>query len=92
VGRETAHEVISEHAVAVALAMREKGQVRNDLIDRLAADERLPLRRADLETLLADRLSFTGLAQQQVAAVLDQIAEVTAEHPAAAGYRPGAIL
>ncbi len=62
VGRETAHEVISEHAVAVALAMREKGQVENDLIDRLAADERLPLRRADLETLLADRLSFTGLA------------------------------
>src|SRR3954470_3048392 len=26
VGRETAHEVIKEHAVAVALAMREKGQ------------------------------------------------------------------
>jgi adenylosuccinate lyase len=92
VGRETAHEVISEHAVAVALAMREKGQVRNDLIDRLAADERLPLRRADLETLLADRLSFTGLAQQQVTAVLDRIAAVIAEHPAAAGYRPGAIL
>ena len=47
VGRETAHEVIKEHAVAVALAMREKGQVDNDLLDRLAADERLPLDRAD---------------------------------------------
>jgi adenylosuccinate lyase len=92
VGRETAHEVIKEHAVAVALAMREKGQLENDLIDRLAADERLPLRRADLETLLTDRLSFTGLAQQQVAAVLDRIAVVIAERPAAAGYRPGAIL
>ena len=44
VGRETAHEVIKEHAVAVALAMREKGQLENDLLDRLAADERLPLR------------------------------------------------
>jgi adenylosuccinate lyase len=92
VGRETAHEVISEHAVAVALAMREKGQVENDLIDRLAADERLPLRRTDLESLLADRLSFTGLAEQQVAAVVDRIAGVTAEHPDAAAYRPGAIL
>jgi adenylosuccinate lyase len=92
VGRETAHEVISEHAVAVALAMREKGQLENDLIDRLAADERLPLSRADLEALLADRLSFTGLAGQQVAAVLDLIAAATAERPAAAGYRPGAIL
>jgi adenylosuccinate lyase len=92
VGRETAHEVISEHAVAVALAMREKGQVDNDLVDRLAADERLPLSREELETLLADRLSFTGLAQQQVAAVLGRIAAITAEHPAAARYRPGEIL
>ena len=62
VGRETAHEAIKEHAVAVALAMREKGQSDNDLLDRLAADDRLPLDRADLDVLLADRLSFTGLA------------------------------
>ncbi len=92
VGRETAHEVIKEHAVAVALAMREKGQVDNDLLDRLAGDARLPLNRAELDDLLADQLSFTGLAQQQVTAVLDRIAAVIAEHPAAAGYRPGAIL
>ena len=32
VGRETAHEVIKEHAVAVALEMREKGVDRNDLL------------------------------------------------------------
>lgn len=37
-GREQAHEAIKEHAVAVALAMRERGQVDNDLLDRLAAD------------------------------------------------------
>jgi adenylosuccinate lyase len=92
VGRETAHEVISEHAVAVALAMREKGQLGNDLVDRLAADERLPLGRAELESLLADRLSFAGLAQQQVATVLDRIAAITRQHSAAARYRPGAIL
>jgi adenylosuccinate lyase len=41
VGREVAHEVIKEHAVAVALAMREKGATVNDLFDRLAADGRL---------------------------------------------------
>jgi len=84
--------VIKQHAVAVALAMREKGQLENDLLDRLAADERLPLSRGELENLLADRLSFTGLAEQQVAAVLERIAAITAAHPAAAGYRPGAIL
>ena len=43
-GREAAHEVIKEHAVAVALAMRERG-AEPDLLDRLAADPRLPLDR-----------------------------------------------
>ena len=45
-----------------------------------------------MEALLSQRLSFTGLAEQQIAAVLERIAAVTSEHPAAAGYRPGAIL
>src|SRR3954471_14149019 len=36
-GRETAHEAIKEHAVDVALRMRETGG-GNDLLDRLAAD------------------------------------------------------
>ena len=92
VGRETAHEAIKEHAVAVALAMREKGQVDNDLLDRLAADTRLPLNRAELDELLADPLSFTGLAERQTAAVIRRIGELRGEHPDAARYRPGDIL
>ena len=43
VGREVAHEVIKEHAVAVALEMREQGSEGNDLVERLAADDRLGL-------------------------------------------------
>src|SRR5690606_23067204 len=41
VGRETAHEAIKEHAVAVALEMREAGRTENDLLARLGADPRL---------------------------------------------------
>jgi adenylosuccinate lyase len=41
VGREQAHEVIKEHAVAVALDLRENADQMNDLLERLAADERL---------------------------------------------------
>ena len=48
VGRETAHEIIKEHAVAVALNMRENG-ADQDLIERLAADERLPLSYEELD-------------------------------------------
>jgi len=92
VGRESAHEAIKEHAVGVALAMRENGQLENDLTDRLASDERLPLSREQLDALLAGPLSFTGVAAHQVAAVLEKIAVVTAQHRDAADYVPGAIL
>ncbi|MGP3923397.1 adenylosuccinate lyase [Streptomyces sp. 8N616] len=92
VGREAAHEVIKEHAVASALAMREKGVERNELLDRLADDERIPLDRTQLDALMADRLSFTGAAADQVATVVRRIEEIAAQHPEAAAYAPGAIL
>ena len=92
VGRETAHAVIKEHAVAVALAMREKGQTDNDLITRLANDERLRLPQGALDGLLADPLRFTGAATAQVAAVVERVNEIVSAHPEAAAYTPGAIL
>jgi adenylosuccinate lyase len=90
-GREAAHEVIKEHAVAVALAMRERG-AEPDLLDRLAADPRLPLDRAALAAALADRQSFTGAAGSQVDRVVAAVEELAIANPHAAGYAPGAIL
>ncbi len=92
VGRETAHEVIKEHAVAVALEMREKGTEGNDLFDRLAADPRLGLTREDLEALVAEPIEFTGAARSQVSAVADEIEHLMAERPDAAVYTPEPIL
>jgi adenylosuccinate lyase len=92
VGREVAHEVIKEHAVAVALEMREKGASENDLLARLAADERLSLTESDLRSLVASPIEFTGAAASQVRSVVERIEALTAAHPAAAGYTPGAIL
>ena len=91
VGRETAHEVIKEHAVAVALAMREKG-LEPDLLDRLAADPRLPLDRAALDAALADTQAFTGAAAAQVDAVVAAVDELVSRYPEAAKYTSGAIL
>ena len=91
VGRETAHEVIKEHAVAVALAMREKGQ-EPDLLDRLAADPRLPLDRAALDAALADRSAFTGAAGAQVDSVVVAVGALVDQFPEAAKYTSGAIL
>jgi len=92
VGREQAHEVIKEHAVAVAREMREAGRKDNDLMQRLAADARLPLDLGSLEGLLAEPASFVGSAAQQVARFVEQVAGVCARYPEAAKYSPGAVL
>ena len=91
VGREVAHEAIKEAAVGVALAMRQ-GQAENDVFDRLAADPRLGLTEDQLASLVADPLTFTGAARDQVQSVLRRVEDVVATHPDAAGYAPGAIL
>ncbi|WP_232805642.1 adenylosuccinate lyase [Glycomyces xiaoerkulensis] len=91
-GREDAHEAIKEHAVAVARAMREEGRRENDLFDRLAADDRLPLDRDALSGLVADPGEFAGAARSQIDRVADRVAEAAKAHPEAAAYRPGDIL
>ncbi|MBY6412787.1 adenylosuccinate lyase [Rhodococcus sp. BP-252] len=91
VGRETAHEAIKEHAVAVALAMREEGK-EPDLLDRLAADDRIPLDRAALDEALQDKSAFVGSAETQVAAVVAEVENLLHQFPAGAKYTPSPIL
>jgi len=91
VGRETAHEVIKENAVAAALEMRRSG-AEPALTQRLGADDRLPLSTAELDALMAEPLQFTGAAGTQVQRVVAAIAQITGEYPEAASYTPGAIL
>jgi adenylosuccinate lyase len=91
VGREAAHEAIKQHAVAVALEMRQ-GRAHNDLFDRLAADPRLGLDRRSIAGLVADPLEFTGAAQAQTRAVVRRVEALVARHRDAASYSPGSIL
>jgi len=91
-GREEAHEAIKEHAVAVALEMRQTGRTNNDLLDRLAADERFPVDPESLADALSDPIGLAGRAQDQVDAVSARVATLAAADPGAAEYRPGEIL
>jgi adenylosuccinate lyase len=91
VGRETAHEAIKNAAVGVALDMR-RGQPENDVLARLAADPALQLSAQELETLVAEPITFTGAAVDQVEAVVRRVVHLVAAEPAAASYTPGAIL
>ena len=92
VGRESAHEIVREHAVATALAMREMPDAQNDLLEKLAADPRLDFTVEQLNLLLAHPIEFTGAAQQQVRVLADRVEVLTARYPDAVGYQPGGIL
>ena len=92
VGRESAHEIVREHAVASALAMRETPDAQNDLLEKLAADPRLDFTVEQLNSLLAQPIEFTGAAQQQVRVLADRVEVLTARYPDAVGYQPGGIL
>src|SRR5699024_1732069 len=92
VGREVAHEVIKEHAVAVALEMRQQGRTENDLLERLAADPRLDLGIDQLRAAVRDPLELIGTARAQVASVAAEVERLADEYPESAAYRPGAVL
>ena len=89
VGRELAHEVIKEHAVAAALGIR-AGKA-NTMMEALAADSRIPLDKAAVEALLSSPLEFTGDARAQTTRVIHRIEAITTQHSAAANYRPTSI-
>lgn len=91
-GREQAHEVIKEHAVAAALAMREGGTTDNELIERLGADPRIPLDAGALQALLSEPLDFVGSARGQVQRFAEQVKSITDRYPHALAYQPAAIL
>jgi adenylosuccinate lyase len=92
VGRETAHEAIKEHAVGAALAMRETGRDDNDLLERLAADDRIPMDAQQLKDAIGAPIEFIGNAVYQVQQVNAQIADLVQQNQSAADYRPGTIL
>ena len=86
-----AHEAIKEAAVGAALDLR-KGAAENDVVDRLAADDRLGLTREDIDALMSEPIEFTGAAVAQTQAVVRRVEQVVAADPDAAAYSPGGIL
>ena len=91
VGREEAHAVIREQALA-AIAARRLGSGGSDLLERLADDDRLPLDLADLTALVGDPMAFVGDAARQTAAFVARVDDVVTRYPEAAVYDPGPLL
>ncbi|MGN1409889.1 MAG: lyase family protein, partial [Eubacteriales bacterium] len=67
--RQKLHEAIREHSVACAKQIKLNG-AENDLIDRILADERFGLTKAEMEELI-DPSTFTGCAEMQTEKYLE---------------------
>jgi len=92
VGRETAHKAIKEHAVATVNDLRSGKVACNDLVRRLADDDRIPLDLNQLANIVATGERNAGAAVSQINAFASAIADVVSKHPEAANYTPGGIL
>jgi len=91
-GRESAHEVIKDHAIATVRDLRNGVVKQNDFLQRLAADDRICMSPEELGSILEDGLDKTGLAAAQVREIVEKIDEAVNPYPEAVEYRPGAIL
>ena len=92
VGREEAHEVIKEHAVAVSNDLRSGRISQNDLLTRLGADARLKLSAEEIQQIYDANAGDTGMAASQVEGFSAMVQELAERFPNAVDYTPGAIL
>jgi len=91
-GREEAHEAIKEHAVATVRDLRSGSILKNNLVERLAADRRLGLTSEKLAAVVREAQAMTGMASSQVSRFCESVREEVQTVPAASTYEPGAIL
>lgn len=62
--RQEMHEVVKEHSLAAGKVVKEQG-LDNDLLERLAQDQRIPFSLEEIMELVGDYRQFTGRASAQ---------------------------
>ena len=70
--RQEMHELIKEHSIAAGLVVKEEGK-DNDLLERMAADPRIPFDLETLQNMITDYNQFTGRAAQQTEDYLTEV-------------------
>ena len=92
VGREAAHSAIKEHAVATVNDLRAGKIKENNLPERLASDDRIPLSLEQLSEIIASGGENAGTARSQVDQFANAVSQWEKKFPDAANYVPGSIL
>ena len=90
--REQAHAAIKEHAVETVRDLRNGVIKENDLLYRLAKDERIKISLDELESIISKADELIGNAKEQISSFVKQAEEYKEKYPDAASYMPGKIL
>ncbi|MDH3293998.1 MAG: adenylosuccinate lyase, partial [Acidimicrobiia bacterium] len=90
-GREDAHHLLREHAVASALAMREGRGDGGQLIERLADDDRFPGSADEIWAMISDPSGLQGAVERQIGVFCDKVGRLSSEY-ADVPYRGAEIL
>lgn len=72
--RNEMHEVVKEHSVAAGKAVKEEGK-DNDLLARLAGDDRIPFTLEEMHAMIMDFTQFSGRAEAQTVEFISEIVE-----------------
>ncbi len=91
-GREEAHEIIKEAAVAAALGLRDGSASGATLLQTLAENDRFPGDADQLGQLISDPTTLLGQIDRQIGATVAAIQSLAAERPEASTYRGARIL
>ena len=83
--RQELHEIIRVHSHAAAAKVKLEGG-QNDLIDRIAADDRIPLTREEILTHM-DPAAYTGRSAAQVDRFLNTVVRLLLERYPAEGVK-----
>ena len=70
--RQEMHEVIKDHSIISGKMIKEYGR-ENDLLERLAQDDRIPFTLDELNHLIGNYKQFTGRATAQTAEYLEEV-------------------
>lgn len=90
--REQAHRAIKENAVATVRDLRNGKIAENDLLERLAKDDRLGLTLKELQSILKRGKTLVGNAESQIKDFIKTVQDYKRKYPDASDYKPESIL
>lgn len=90
--REDTHALISQHARDVVESMRRDSRAPNDLLQRLGADDKIPMTIDEIMGAVERPIELTGRANTQVRRFVAQAEKVISAHGSGANYEAGDIL